>query len=275
MPRQARYRTGVPIDGALAVVTGAGAGIGRATALALAAGGARVVVVDVDGSAAASAATECGGWAAAVDVSDPIAVARLADEVLAAHGVPDIVVNNAGVGLSARFLDSALEDWSWIIDTNLLGAVNVCRAFGPAMVDRHSGHVVNVSSGLAFVPRPSESAYVTTKAALLAFSRCLRADWHGEGIGVSAVCPGVIATDLVARRTRFRGAAADEARRRAVRLWARGHRPELVAGAVIDAIVGDRSVVPVGFESRLAWWAQGVVPTAVVDRCARSRRPRL
>src|SRR5205823_4874702 len=150
---------------------------------------------------------DCGGQAYAVDVADRAAMLDLAERVHAEHGPLDVLVNNAGVGMSARFLDTALEDWDRILSINLLGVIHGCHAFGPAMVERGRGHVVNVSSGLAYTPRATEPAYGTTKAAVLALSRSLRADWHRSGVGVSAVCPGVIDTPII-RRTRFRGERA-------------------------------------------------------------------
>jgi 2-hydroxycyclohexanecarboxyl-CoA dehydrogenase len=263
--------TGTGINGAVAVVTGAGSGIGRATALALADGGALVVAVDIDAASAQGTAAECGGEAERADISDIGQVEHLAARVVAAHGHPDILVNNAGVGMTGRFLDMDIADWEWIVGVNLLGAVHMCRTFGPALVARGSGHVVNISSGLAYTPRATESAYIATKAGLLAFSQCLRADWHSVGVGVSAVCPGVIRTNIVTANTRFRGARDEaSARARVERTFSRGHRPELVAAAVLDAIARNRSVVAVGAEARASWWLRRVLPTFAVDRVARS-----
>jgi NAD(P)-dependent dehydrogenase (short-subunit alcohol dehydrogenase family) len=260
----------VQLEGALAVVTGGGSGIGRATALALARRGAQVVVIDMDGDAATEVATSIDGVARSLDVSDPEATTRVARELEREVGVPDLLVNNAGVGHTGRFLATTLDDWHWILGTNLMGVVHGCRAFGPAMLDRGSGHVVNVSSGLAYTPRATEPAYVTSKAAVLALTRCLRADWGPKGVGVSAICPGVIATSIV-ERGRFRGERASaEAMARVRRGFARGHPPMLVAEAVVDAVERDRPVVPVGIEARVGWVLHGLVPSRLVDRAART-----
>jgi len=260
----------VRLEGALAVVTGAGSGIGRATALALARRGARVVVVDVDSNAARDVAASIDGVARTLDVSDSEAMARVARDLEREVGVPDLLVNNAGVGHTGRFLDTTLDDWQWILGINLMGVVHGCRAFGPSMLGRGSGHVVNVSSGLAYAPRATEPAYVTSKAAVLALTRCLRADWGLEGVGVSAVCPGIIATAIV-ERGRFRGERATaEAKARVRRGFARGHPPALVAEAVIHAVEHDRPVVPVGIEARVGWALHGLLPSRIVDRAART-----
>jgi 2-hydroxycyclohexanecarboxyl-CoA dehydrogenase len=256
--------------GTLTVVTGAGSGIGRATALELARLGAHVICADVDTSGAAATANAVGGDAWTVDVADRSAMAAFADALNGTHGVPDVLVNNAGVGLTGRFLDTPPEDWEWILGVNLMGVVNGCRAFGPAMLERGRGHVVNVSSGLAFAPRATEPAYVASKAAVLALSRCLRADWGPRGVGVSAVCPGVIAT-RIAESTRFRGDRASVASRARVRrLFAHGHRPEVAGRAVVDALRHERPVVPVGAEAWAGWLLRGVLPSRAGDRLARA-----
>lgn len=253
--------------GTLAVVTGAGSGIGRATAEALAAGGARVVAVDIDGDAAAKVAADIGGGARQADVADAGAMAELAADVLGSEGAPDLLVNNAGVGCTGRFLDTTAADWEWLIGVNLHGVLHGCRAFGPAMLERGSGHVVNVSSGLAFTPRPTEPAYVASKAAVLALSQCLRADWGPRGVGVTAVCPGVIATGI-AGRTRFRGDRRLDAER-VQRLFARGHPPATVARAILRAVEADRPVAMAGLEAHAGWLLHRVLPARAVDALAR------
>ena len=253
------------LRGAVTVVTGAGSGIGRATALAFAAEGARVVAVDLDAEAAEKTARDVGGEHHVVDVGDRDAMDALAEAV----GAPDVLVNNAGVGMTGPFLDTTAADWDWLLRVNLDGVVNGCRAFGPAMVARRAGHVVNVSSGLAYTPRATESAYVTSKAAVLAFSRCLRADWHEHGIGVSAVCPGVINTPII-DRTRFRGERAEPGNvEKTKKVFRKGHKPEQVAAAIVSAVRKNRSVVPVGVESWLGWYASRLLPTRAGDRLAR------
>ncbi|MDA8062374.1 MAG: SDR family NAD(P)-dependent oxidoreductase [Actinomycetota bacterium] len=260
------------IEGALAVVTGAGSGIGRATAEALSARGARVVAVDLDGDAAKRTASSCEGHAASagLDISERPAVEAFAGRALGEWGCPDFLVNNAGVGMTGRFLDMSAADWDWIVGTNLLGAIHLTRAFGPAMLARRSGQVVNVASALTYLPRASEPGYVTTKSALVAWSRCLRADWGRVGVGVSVVCPGVTATAIASSNTRYLGARADpEVREGIERRFARGARPETVAAAVVDAIERDRAEVPVGLDARLARLAHRLAPDAGSGRFGR------
>lgn len=256
----------VALPGALAVVTGGGGGIGRATASALAAAGATVVAVDLDEAAAKETVAQLGAGhhAYAVDVSDPAAMAELAATVAREHGVPDVVVNNAGIGMSGRFLDTGVEDWDAIIGVNLRGVVNGCAAFGPGMVARGSGHVVNVSSGLGYISSAETPAYCATKAAVLHLSRCLRADWAGSGVGVSVICPGFINTPI-ATSTRYLGPNAERTAELARKGFARAHPPEVVARSIVRAVKGNRSIVPSGIEAWVGWYASRYVPTFVLD----------
>ena len=252
------------------VVTGAGSGIGRATAEAFAATGATVICVDIDREAAEKTAAVCAerggsGRAERCDVTDTAAVAALAERTRPV----DVLVNNAGVGMTGRFADMAIDDWRWIRSVNLDGVVHTCAAFGPGMLARRSGQVVNVSSGLAYTIRATESAYVATKAAVLALSRCLRADWAPQGVGVTAVCPGVVNTPIVGS-TRYLGARSDaRTRDRIEKIFRRGHPPEAVARAIVAAAERNPAVVPVGWEARLGWHLNRFLPLAVQDRLAR------
>jgi 2-hydroxycyclohexanecarboxyl-CoA dehydrogenase len=254
------------VPGSLAVVTGAGSGIGRATARAFAKEGAKVIAVDINEVAAKETAAELGAGhhAYAVDVADADAMLELAATIERDHGVPNIVVNNAGIGMSGRFLDTSLADWDLILGINLRGVINGCAAFGPAMVARGSGHVVNTSSGLGYIPAADTPAYCTTKAGVLHLSRCLRADWAAQGVGVSAICPGVINTPIAAS-TRYLGANSVKTKELAQKGFSRSHPPETVAKAIVSAVKHNRSIVPVGAESWGGWYLVRFMPTGVLD----------
>ncbi|MGP0031405.1 MAG: SDR family NAD(P)-dependent oxidoreductase [Acidimicrobiales bacterium] len=267
------------LESATALVTGAGSGIGRATAHALAAKGATVLCTDIDEAAAEKTAAECaertssvgrgGHRAYPLDVADRTAVEALAAAVEQEHGALTVLVNNAGVGMTGAFADMTAEDWTFIRSINLDGVVHCCAAFSPPMLAAGRGQVVNISSGLGFTPTALESAYGATKAAVLHLSLCLRADWAPRGVGVTAICPGFINTPI-ATSTRFTGGREDPRRReQMIRGFQRGHRPEKVARAVTYAIVGDRAVVPVGFESVVGWYAHRLVPVGLQQRFAR------
>lgn len=263
----------VAVRGGVALVTGAGGGIGHATSLALAKRGATVLCLDINAAAAAATADACSASGTParsfdVDVADREAVRNLADQITADHGPLDILVNNAGVGLTGPFLDTRLDDWDWILGVNLVGVVNCAHLFGAPMVARGRGQVVNIASGLAYTHRATETAYITTKAGVLALSRALRADWRPHGVGVSAICPGVINTPII-YNTRFRGRQDDPKRvAKAQRLFSHGHPPERVADAILSAVARNRAVVPVGFEAWAAWLMHRLLPVEAADRIA-------
>ncbi|MBP1822243.1 pimeloyl-ACP methyl ester carboxylesterase [Mycobacterium sp. OAE908] len=145
----------------LVSVTGAGSGIGRETALAFAREGAELVISDIDEATVKETAAQItarGGVAHfyTLDVSDAEAVEEFAERVSAEHGVPDIVVNNAGIGHAGLFLDTPAEQFDRVLDINFGGVVNCCRSFGRRLVDRGTGgHIVNISSMAAYSPQQS------------------------------------------------------------------------------------------------------------------------
>jgi 2-hydroxycyclohexanecarboxyl-CoA dehydrogenase len=260
------------LGGALALVTGAGSGIGREISLALAGHGVRLLAADIDGDAADKTAVECGqvgpeAHGLTCDVGDPDDVARVAERVHETWGPLDILVNNAGVGMSARLADMSVDDWQWIRRVNLDGVVHCCLAFGPPMLERGHGHVVNLASGLAYLPHGTEPAYVATKAAVLALSQSLRGDWGPRGVGVSAICPGIVNTSII-DASRFRGRQLDE-RESLTKAFRRARSPEVVARDVVRAIREDRVVVPVGIDARVGWWMHRFLPVRVQQLVAR------
>ncbi|GHF12211.1 short chain dehydrogenase [Streptomyces werraensis] len=279
---RARGRYADRFGGRLVLVTGAGSGIGRATALAFAEAGARVVAVDRDTGAALRTAGEArargatDAWAETADVADERAVEKLAERVTAAHGVVDVLVNNAGVGLGGAFLDTTTEDWKRVLDVNLWGVIHGCLHFGRRMAERgQGGHIVNVASAAAFQPSRALPAYGASKAAVLMLSESLRAELAERGIGVTAVCPGFVTTNITST-ARFAGTDAAEERRRrrkAARLYGlRNYPPEKVAAAVLRAVVRDEAVVPVTPEARAAYALARWLP-GVARRVARVKPP--
>jgi NAD(P)-dependent dehydrogenase (short-subunit alcohol dehydrogenase family) len=259
------------LHGRVALVTGAASGIGRATALAFAARGADLALCDLDeaGLAATAEAAEARGRRALVrrvDVADAEAMADFAAAVHAALGAPHLLMNNAGVGLGAGFLDTSLEDWTWILGVNLRGVIHGCHAFLPRMVEAGGPrHVVNVASLAAFVPSQSLSAYNTTKAAVVALTESLAIELRPHGIGATAICPGIIDTPIT-RSSPLRGrAAADPAfRERMVETYRRrGYGPERVAEGVLRAVQRGRVVAPVSPEAWLGYAWKRLLPGAL------------
>ncbi|MFD7321350.1 SDR family oxidoreductase [Streptomyces sp. NPDC059875] len=270
---QAKPEYAERFGGQLVLVTGAASGIGRATAFAFAEAGARIVAVDRDGEGAARTAEMSRligapeAWGETVDVSDEQAMEKLASKVASEYGIVDVLVNNAGIGLSGSFFETTTEEWKKVLDVNLWGVIHGCRIFGGQMAERgQGGHIVNTASAAAFQPSRALPAYSTSKAAVLMLSECLRAEMAGQGIGVSAICPGIVNTNITAT-ARFAGAADEEQKRRqkeASRLYGlRNYPPEKVADAILRAVVRNQAVVPVTPEARGAHFMSRFAPRAL------------
>ena len=152
------------------------------------------------------------------------------------------------------FFDTSTEDWRRVLDVNLWGVIHGCRLFGRDMVERgQGGHIVNIASAAAYQPSRVLAAYGTSKAAVLMLSESLRAELAGKGIGVSAICPGLVNTGIASAAT-FVGVDAEEQERRrerSSRLYGRrNYPPEKVAEAVVRAVVSNDAVVPVTPEAK-------------------------
>jgi NAD(P)-dependent dehydrogenase (short-subunit alcohol dehydrogenase family)/pimeloyl-ACP methyl ester carboxylesterase len=258
----------------LVSVTGAGSGIGRETALAFTREGAELVISDIDEASVKETAAQItarGGVAHAyiLDVSDADAVEQFAEQVSAEHGVPDIVVNNAGVGHAGLFLDTPAEEFDRVLDINFGGVVNCCRSFGRRLVDRGTGgHIVNISSMAAYSPQQSMNAYSTSKAAVFMFGDCLRAELDQAGVGLTTVCPGVINTNIV-HTTRFDVPAGKQAKVEARRAQlekafsARRYGPDKVAKAIVSAVKKNKPIRPVAPEAYFAYGVAHLLPQAM------------
>ena len=258
----------------LVAVTGAGSGIGRETAFAFAARGAEVVVSDIDEAAVKETAAQIaarGGvaYTYVLDVSDADAVEAFAERVSAEHGVPDIVVNNAGIGQAGGFLDTPAEQFDRVLDINFGGVVNGCRSFGRRLVERGTGgHIVNVSSMAAYAPLQSLSAYCSSKAATYMFSDCLRAELDAAGVGLTTICPGVINTNII-KTTRIdvpvgESEQVDDRRGQLGKLFAlRHYGPDKVAKAILSSVKKNKPIRPVAPEAYALYGISRVAPQAL------------
>jgi NAD(P)-dependent dehydrogenase (short-subunit alcohol dehydrogenase family)/pimeloyl-ACP methyl ester carboxylesterase len=257
--------------GATVVVTGAGSGIGRETALAFAGLGAYVVVADRDEPAAKEtvsliAVDGSAGQASAyqVDVADAEAMAAFAERVIAEHGVPEVVVNNAGIGMAGPFTETSLDDWRRVIDVNLWGVIHGCRVFAEPMIAHgEGGQIVNIASAAAYLPTRVLPAYATTKSAVLTLTQCLRAELAEHGIGVTAVCPGLVHTNITST-TRFVGTDdAEQSRRQQASHALYGRRnftPDRAAREIVRAARRNTALAPVTPEAKIGLMASRLTP---------------
>jgi NAD(P)-dependent dehydrogenase (short-subunit alcohol dehydrogenase family) len=181
----------------VAVVTGGARGIGEAIATRFTAEGATVAILDVDGPAATETASRLGGTGHACDVRSRSSVEATVDDVLAAHGRIDVLVNNAGIGLAGPSETFADEDWHTSIGIMQTGVFLCSQVIGRHMLERRHGVIVNISSINAWEAFPLRLAYCAAKAAVVAMTEVLAIEWADRGIRVNAVAPGVTRTALV------------------------------------------------------------------------------
>lgn len=237
-------------EGKVAVVTGGASGIGRAMAEVFAAEGARVVLADIEEAplAKTARALEAGGaevLAVPTDVTKPEALVALADATESRFGTTHILCNNAGVAPIAPMLETTLEDWRWVFEVNLFGVVHGIQAFTERLVAQGEGHIVNTASSGGLITVPGFGAYCATKHAVVGLSEVLYQELSGTGVGVSVLCPGLIATKIFeSERNRPNdggptdygeiGAGARKS------IDETGHSPRDVAIAVAEAIREER-----------------------------------
>jgi len=225
-------------DGRTALVTGGANGIGAATARRLAGAGATVIIADVDievGEAVAAAIVEAGGKAefTDLDVTDTQAFEELVGNVVDRYDGIDVLVNNAGTTQLGPLTETDTAVRDRVIDVNLNGVWNGCRAALRRMVEQGNGRVVNVASTGGLLGSPGLATYSATKAAVVNFTRAVAGEVGRDGVRVNAVCPGTIDTDMSAE-VMARQPDPGAARERAAAGHALGRigEPEEVAAAI-------------------------------------------
>ncbi len=241
------------LEGKVAIVTGAVQGIGRAIADGLASEGARIVVADLQ-RAEEAAGTYPDGVGLTVDVASEEDVERMARETVERCGSIDILVNNAGLYASLEmrsFTEIPLDEWRRVMDVNVASMFLACRAVVPAMREQGGGKIVNISSGTPFRGVPFLLHYVTSKGAIVAFSRALAKELGRDSIHVNCVAPGFTMSEGVQAHPEVVEQLRDVSI--AARTIQRDQVPEDVAGAVVflcspaaDFITGQTMVIDGG-----------------------------
>ncbi len=189
------------LDGRAAVVTGASRGLGRAMAHALAEAGADLALVarsreDLEETAAGVRLHGRRALVLPTDVTDPTAIDAAVAATVQALGRLDVLVNNSGIAVVKPAVDTSLEEWRAVLDTNLTAAFALCRAAGRVMIARRAGKVINVASMVGARGLPGYAAYAASKGGLIALTRTLAVEWARHNVQVNAIAPGWFLTPM-------------------------------------------------------------------------------
>jgi short-subunit dehydrogenase len=224
-----------------AIITGASRGIGVHIARVLATEGVNLALAARSTSELDQVAAEMSGLgvravAIQCDVADPVARRSLVDAATAEFGSIDLLINNAGIETTVRFEEQDPEDFEHMVQVNLIAVTALSRLVVPGMLERGRGHVVNIASLAGKAGTPYEAAYATTKHGMIGFTRSLRGEYHGTGVGFSAICPGFV-SDV--------GMYADSMVEIGIKApWTLGtSKPEKVAKAVLKAVKHNKAEI--------------------------------
>jgi 3-oxoacyl-[acyl-carrier protein] reductase len=252
------------LRGKTALVTGVASGIGRSIAMQLAAEGVHLFLADINEVGLAQVVGELKQAGVEVvsrrcDVAEPREISATVAEILNRWGGVDILVNNAGITYYGRTERMSAEHWDKLIRVNLLSHIQFTRELLPSLLARPEAHVLNVCSMFGLVGMPKLTAYTTTKFAMVGFSDSLRAEYAREGLGVTALCPGFVDTNL------FASAPLGESQKQPkIPPAIFCTTPEKVARAAVKAIRRDRRLVVISPWAKFLVTAKRFIP-GVVD----------
>lgn len=261
------------------LITGAANGIGRAAAEAFAAEGGWLLLVDIDSDGLSALENElreldvvCKSYVA--DISNRDAASNMAARVLSDFGGVDVLLNVAGVVVASDIADMEIEDWEWLLGVNLWGPIHMIHNFVPGMIERNSGHVVNIASAGGLFSLSMLGGYCTTKFALVGLSEALYQELAENNVGVSTICPGFTRTSI-ARKAVTRGFSYDKVNRLASRFMnlPGSLSTEKTAEYIVNAVKGEKRIVVTtvpakvlcflnrvspGLFNRLLLWGRGI-----------------
>lgn len=253
------------IKGAHAIVTGGASGIGRSLALALAREGAVLTITDINEEKLSAVVAELNQLSSGhaghrVDHTLYEENERFQKLYLQKNSAPQILCLNVGVGLGSPIEKMTIEDWRWIIDRNLWANIYMAQLFIPAMQDaKRAGHVLITSSVAGLVPAPAMSAYCLTKYALTGFAESLRLELHKHDIGVSALCPGIVNTNII-NAGRMKTAEAGAQKGIADFYASRGISPDRIAKDAVKAIRKNIAIMPSAEDAQAMYFAKKIAP---------------
>lgn len=245
----------------VAMVTGAASGIGRALSLEFAKEGAHLVITDIDEEKLMDTAEQIkllGREVLSVkaDISSKNEVKELCRKALEKFNGIDILVNNAGVAIYAGFLDTELSDWEWLMGVDFWGPVYASYYLVPRMIERKSGHIVNLSSWMGLLGQPNNSAYSAAKFGIVGLSEALRIELDKYNIGVTVVCPGVVRTNIF-KSLKIKGFKTDVRNMPGFL----GLTPERIAKRIVRAVKWNRATVITGL-GKFAYSLKRISPYA-------------
>jgi len=249
-----------------AIITGGASGIGRALCRAAARRGAFVIVADLAEDGARRVASEIGGEARRVDVTDANAVQELVEGVARERGGLDYIFNNAGIAIFGEARDMTRDDWRAIIEVNVVGVVNGVHAAYPLMVRQGEGHIVNTASAAGLVPLGGATAYAMTKHAVVGLSTALRMEAAAFGVRVTAICPGLIETPIVGASKKLNADTETLLRELPFTL----HSPDRLAEKVLRGVERNKAIIEFSAITRVLWRAYRAMPAAMISMGSRS-----
>ena len=250
------------LRGKNAVVTGAASGIGRATVVEMAREGMNVVIADIheagmEETAARARAQGVKAVAKKTDVSKKEQVKALIDFAIEELGGIDIMMNNAGVASLSEMRDLSLEeDWEWVVGINLWGPIYGCHYVLPHMIQRGSGHIVNMSSAAGIFTIPGSASYCCTKFGVVGMSEVLRSEVARLGIGVTCVCPGIVKTPI-AEAIKTRGLKEIDLSK-VLRYW--GQKPQKTAEKILHGVRKNKRLLLPTIDAKIVWFLKRFFP---------------
>lgn len=248
----------------VAIVTGGASGIGRAICEALGEHGAVVKVADIDQAGVeqvVSAITAAGGRASAecLDVTHSEDVQELVRSTTSENDRLDYMFNNAGIAIAGEVRDMTLDQWRRIVDVNLMGVIYGTTAAYTIMHAQGFGHIVNTASMAGLLPIPTETAYTTTKFAVVGLSTALRLEAEDLGIRVSVVCPGFIQTGIFDTATVLKADVKELMKKIPFKLMS---SPE-AARIILRGVVRNQAIITLPSYARPCWWLYRFFPAAL------------